>query len=270
MSAERPSSGAYRSQDYAPDLERTYHVCVLIGPDSSAWSAHGERLGHVVAMAWAPGAEALQHRDLPRAPRSVTYVPLPQWSTLVPDGALEPGTTADHLKLVHDALPTSEVREAPIATLGAQCLYTCNADHERTLLDRYAFARSLPLQAVLVNSVRERSSAGPVLLLHRGAERIDVAIADRGSLLLSTSYPARTPEDVLYFCLLATERTALAPTTIAVRSGGTHITPADRDLLSRYFADAGPALAISINGPMPPSIEMDRWLAVFDQCTCVS
>lgn len=270
MPIDGPASGAYRVKGYAPDQERTYHLGVVIGPETSAWVARDDRNAQVVALAWAPGAEALRHADLPKHPRSVTYVSLPQWSTLVPDGALEAGTTIDHLKLVHGRLPSTTVREEPVETLGAQCLYVSEAGHERIVLDRYAFARSLPLQAVLVHSARTRSGNGPVLLIHRGAERLDVAIAERGALLLSSSYPARTAADVLYFCLLATERTGQKPATISLRIGGTHITHADRDLLGRYFPDAAPARPSLQTAPLPDSIEADRWLAAFEQSVCVS
>lgn len=270
MPVEGPSSGAHRARGYAPERERTYHVSIVIGPEVSAWVARDMHDPQALALAWGAGAEALHHPDLPQHPRSVTYVSLPQLSTLVPDGAIEPGTSADHLKLVHGRIPAVAVREQPVEPLGAQCLYVNEAEHERRILDRYAFARSLPLQAVLVNSARERSENGPVLVVHRGEERIDVAIADRNALLLSASYPARTPSDVLYFCLLATEQTEHSPTTMAVRMGGTHITRADRDLLSRYFSDAAPAWPWPQSQLFPAGMEPERWLAAFDQFTCVS
>lgn len=270
MSIDRTTEGAYRVKDHRADQERAHHVGIVIGPELSAWVARDVRDLRVVAMAWGTDATALRHADLPKQPRSVTFVSLPEWSTLVPDGALEPGTTLHHLKLVHGKLPTTAVREEPVATLGAQCLYVNTAEHERMVLDRFPIARSLPLQAVLVNGARTRSANGPVLVMHRGAERLDVAIADKGTLLLSSSYPARTAEDMLYFCLMAAERCGFAPGTIAVRSGGTHLVHFDRELLSRYFTDHSTAVPRNATDIWPADADAGRWLAAFDQFACVS
>jgi len=268
MATELNMTGAFRAKNHTADAERAHHVGMVIGPDLAAWVARDLATDEVTAMAWAPDLDVLRHTDLPERPRSVTYVSLPEWSTLVPDGALEPGTSADHLKLVFGKLPGNVVREEPVNTISAQCLYVNEAAHERAILERFPIARSLPLQAVLVHGARARSHAGPILLLHRGAERVDVAVASKGELLLSTSYPARTSEDLLYFCLLATERTGHTPNAIRPYVGGTHLTAADRILLGNYFPDLLPAIPITpANAPID---EAERWLAAFDQFACVS
>lgn len=267
MASEGTATGAYRANDYRAADDRRYHVGIVIGPDVSAWVARDVRDTRVAALAWAPAGQALHAGDPPTHPRSVTFVALPEWSTLVPEGALQPGTAVDHLALVHGKLPSRPVREEPVQPLGAQCLYVNASDHERTVLDRYPIARSLPLQAVLVHGARSRSLQGPTLLMHRGSERLDIAVANKGELLLSSSYPARTAEDVLYFCLLAAERVGCDPSTLAVRLGGTHLDPADRETLRRYFGDTASSVAptSALAGVQP-----DRWLAAFEQFACVS
>lgn len=270
MSSERTAEGAFQVKDHNAEQERAHHVGIVIGPAIAAWVARDVLDGRVVAVAWGTDTGVFRQPALPERPRSVTFVSLPEWSTLVPDGALEPGSTLDHLKLVHGKLPSTAVREEPVATLGAQCLYVNAADHERQVLERFPIARSLPLQAVLVNGARTRSANGPVLLMHRGAERLDIAIANKGSLLLSSSYPARTAEDMLYFCLMATERCGFAPGDIAIRSGGTHLVHFDRALLSRYFAEHSSAIVGASNDSWPAGAEVERWLAAFDQFACVS
>jgi len=245
-------------------------VALVLGQGVSGWVAHDLDHGRVTAMHWAPDADAIRSTDLPNRPRSVTYVILPECSTLVPDGAFEPGTALEHLALVHGRLPAGTVREEAVDTLRAQCLYIPDATHERSILERYPIARSLPLQAVMVNGARTRAHLGPVLLLHRGADRLDVTIADERTLLLSTSYPARTPEDILYFCLMATEHAGLRPDGIALRTGGTHLTKVDRDLLTAYFTDHQPAVPSTAIGDLPGGMEADRWLAAFEQIACVS
>ena len=270
MVAERLAPGSHRSKDYRPEVGRMYHVALVLGQGVSAWVAHDMDSGRVAAMHWAPDADAVRSTDLPSHPRSVTYVTLPEWSTLVPDGALEPGSALDHLTLVHGRSPVGSVREESVGTLGAQCLYVSDLTHERLILERYPMARSLPLQAVLVNGALSRARLGAVLLMHRGADRLDVAIAGGQGLLLSSSYPARTPEDVLYFCLMATERAGLRPDGIALRSGGTHLAKGDRDLLNTYFADHAAAVPAMAVGALPGGMEAERWSAAFDQITCVS
>lgn len=261
-------AGACRSAHYDLGSERAYHLAIVAGPDVTAWVARDAE--RIVAMAWSAGDAALRHADLPRHPRSVTYVSLPEWSTLVPDGALTPGTDEAHLRLVHGRIPHNTVREEPVATLGAQCLYVHEAATEAAVLARFPNARSLPLQAILVNGVRSHPHAHGTLLLHRGAERLDVVVADKDRILLSTSYPARTAEDVLYFCLHAVERIDLDPDHVAVRSGGTHLTAADRALLDRYFADHASAVHTELTSGLIGDHEADRWLAAIDQATCVS
>lgn len=270
MIAEDVTPVSHRSKDYHPEAERQHHVALVLGQGVSGWVAHDIHRGRLAAMHWAPDVDAIRSSDLPRHPRSVTYVMLPEWSTLVPDGAFEPGTAMEHLTLVHGHLPLGSVREEAVDTLRAQCLYVPDASNERLILERFPIARSLPLQAVMVHGARTRAHLGPVLLLHRGADRLDVTIADERTLLLSTSYPARTPEDILYFCLMATEHAGLRPDGIALRTGGTHLTKVDRDLLNAYFTDHQPAVPSTAIGDLPGGMEADRWLAAFEQIACVS
>lgn len=254
---------------FDPGRERAFHLGILIGQGVSAWVAHDVNTLQPVALGWGPDADALRNHDLPKQPRSVTYVSLPEWSTLVPDGALELTAAASHLALVHGKLPSDNVRGEPVDTLAANCLYVNDGSHERLILERFANARSLPLQALLVKGAQARATKGPVLLVHRGNDRADIAIARGQEILLSSSYPARTPEDLLYFCLFATERCGLDPATIALRSGGTHLSSVDRELLTRYFNDHDTAIAFQWPGARNTE-HLDRWLGAFEQFACVS
>lgn len=268
MKIEPMNAGSYRSTDHAPARERAYHLAIVAGPDATAWVARDAQ--KVTAMAWSRDESALCDPHLPKHPRTVTFVSLPEWSTLVPDGALVPGSDKAHLALVHGNLPASTVREEPVRTLAAQCLYMNEARAERTVLEQFANARSLPLQAVLVNGALGRSHDGCVVLLHRGADRMDIALAERELLLLSTSYPARTSEDVLYYCLMAIERVGRLPDQVVVRSGGTHLCDGDRAILDRYFRDHRPAVDPALHDQLSGVVHAERWLAAFDQAACVS
>ncbi len=255
---------------YDASREREHHLGILIGQDVSAWVAHDLRTLQPVAMGWGPDTDALRSADLPKQPRSVTYVSLPEWSTLVPDGALEPTAAASHLSLVHGKLPHDAVRDEPVRTLGASCIYVHDEAHVRVVLERFPNARSLPLQALLVRGAQARSSSAPVILVHRGKDRADIAVARGQEILLTSSYPARTAEDLLYFCLMAAERCGLQPTSACLRSGGTHLQHNERELLTRYFADHDTAVPFRWPGSRTNEHEADRWLAAFDQFACVS
>ena len=263
--------GDQRSTQYDAGRERAYHASILIGQGVSACAVHDLTTAEPHALLWAANAAVLHHRDLPKHPRSVTFVSLPEWSTLVPDGALQPETGARHLALVHGSTHGGQVRDEPVQTLGATCLYVNDDAHDRMVLERFPNARALPLQAVLVRGAQLRATSGSTVLVHRGAERVDIAVAQGQRVLLSNSYPARTAEDLLYFCLLATEQCGLRSDTVGLRTGGTHLAEKERDLLGRYFGDHASAIQPEWPG-MPSSAgqPLDRWLAALDQFACVS
>jgi len=265
---ERGSSTADR---YAPEQERTYHLSLLIGQDVSAWAAHDLTHGTVMALSWGKGDQALRDDLLPRSPVSVSFVSLPEWSALVPDAALVPGSEAQHLKLVHGGIPTGAMRDEPIGSLAATCIYVHDDLTERAVLQRYPNARALPLHGVLVRAVEARHGRTPLILAHRSADRLDVHVMREGRLVMSNSFPARSVHDVLYFTLLAAETTALDPMTTEVQLCGTHAGKADLDLLRRYFTHCVPASGPGWSELRPSAGTFpERWLAALDQFACVS
>ncbi|MEZ4740689.1 MAG: DUF3822 family protein [Flavobacteriales bacterium] len=263
--------GSYRAGLYDPGRERAHHLSIVIGHGLTACAVVDVGTGKAQLISFMNGTDLRAHTDLPTRPRSVSYVMLPEWSTLVPDGALKPDAQAGHLALVHGNLPQAVLHDEPVSTLGATCVYMHDEAHERKLLEQFPSARSLPLQAVLLKGAQQRSSNGPVMLIHRSGERVDLAIADGLRILLSNSYPARTPEDLLYFCLMATEKCGLTAESVALRSGGTHLTEADRKLLDRYFKDHRSAILELWNGADAASLTAaSKCLAALDQFACVS
>ncbi len=263
--------GSSKTSRYAPDKERGLHLSLLIGQEWSAWAAHHVEHGTVEALCWGRNDQALNDDLLPRMPHSVSFVSLPEWSTLVPDAAFTPGSEAHYLKLVHGTLPTGAMRDEPIASLAAKCIYVHDDLTERTVLQLYPNARALPLHGVLLRAAEARHGSAPLILAHRSAERLDVHVMREGRLLLSNSYPARSVHDVLYFTLLAADVTGLDAQTAEVQLCGTHIGTADLDLVRRYFPFCIPA-----SGPgwseLKPSAGTapERWLAALDQFACVS
>ena len=263
--------GHLRRTGYDPSVERAHHLGLLVGQGVSACVVHDTRTGEPQFLAWAADVPTLFLAALPKQARSVSFVLLPEWSTLVPDGALGMNNGMQHLALVHGRVPNGAVHDEPVRTLGATCLYTHDGTQERSIVERFRNARSLPLQAVLVHGAQLRSATDPVLLLHRGMDRTDVCIAQGQRVLLSTSYPVRTAEDLLYFCLLAVERCGLPPDQVALRYGGTHLEDAERSILQRYFT-----LAASATPPLWPgnagesATPIHRWSAAVDQHACVS
>jgi len=195
-------------------------------------------------------------------------VSLPEWSTLVPEGALERGSEASHLSLVHGRLPTGALRDEPIPDIGARCIYVHDDELERHVLDRFPGARPVPMGALMLRGALSRSATGPVLFVHRGHDRLDAAVADKGRLLLCNTYPARSSQDLLYFALLAAEGCGLAPANMRVEYGGHQLVQHEANLLSRYFgkptAAAGPWLKADDDA------DRWRWLALTEQFACVS
>lgn len=263
--------GVQRTSRYDADRARAWHLSILIGQGLAAWSAHDAQDGTPHAMAWGPGMEALRHKSMPRQPVSVSYVGLPQWSTLVPEGALAPGSGAKHLTLTHGGMPSGAMREEALPDLGAVCIYTHDDRDERQVMERHPNARPLPMQALMARTAQRMADGGPLLLLHRGQERLDAAVHDRGRLLLSNTYPVRAANDVLYFALLALETCGLSPFTTRLVAGGTHLHIGERELLGRYFkelaADQDTFWADVREGGQAPA---GRWMALLEQFACVS
>lgn len=270
--------GTFTHPTYDPAREQAWHLSILSGEGVSAWAVHDLADGSPVALHWSendPGIPedmaALNDAAMPSKPKSVSFVTLPEWSTLVPEAALAPGTEAEHLELVHGNIPTGALRDEPVPSLGATCVYVHDDVIECNVLDRFPNARPVPMQALLVRAAIARCGDPPLLLMHRGHERMDVAIVSDGRLLLSNSYPTRSAQDVLYFTLLAVEGCGLKPAQVDLQHSGTHLTSGERDLLQRYFHKSTPVDHESWNTLNAGADgELHRWMGALDQFPCVS
>lgn len=262
--------GSWRAARYDAARERAWHLSILIANDLQAWAATDLGTAEVVALGWDVAGNALDASDVPAQPPTVSFVTLPEWSALVPEGALMPGTEAQHLSLVHGKLPTGALRDEPVASLGATCIYVHDDEAERTVLDRFPHARPVPMQGLMVRGALARANEAPALLLHRGHDRLDAVVADRGRVLLSNTYPARASQDMLYYALLAVEGCGLRPGDAVVHHGGTHLTAHERDLVHRYFGRGNAAIEAWPELNSDSTVDPSRWLAVLEQFACVS
>lgn len=263
-------SGGWSAPRYEPARDRAWHLSMLVADGAAAWCAHDAANGDPVAMRWSEGLSALDADDLPAHPRSASFVTLPEWSALVPETALEPGSETDHLRLVHGGLPTGAMRSEPVEALGAVCLYLHDDLAERAVLDRFPSARPVPMQSLMARGALARASDAPVLLLHRGHDRLDAALADKGRILLSNTYPARSSQDCLYYALLAADGTGAPVSELRTFYSGQSLTAHEQDLLKRYFHDAAPAIAPWAGHQAPPGNAPHEWLALLEQFACVS
>ncbi|MFZ1687674.1 MAG: DUF3822 family protein, partial [Flavobacteriales bacterium] len=127
-------------------------------------------------------------------------------------------------------------------------------------------ARPLALQALLVKAAMGRRAERDVLLLHLGTDRMDAVLATRGSIALCNSFPVRTPEDALYFALLAAERTKYQPQDLQLLYCGPHAQDNVIALLEQYFAQCAPAPTVGTSLPVE---HPERWLALMEQFACV-
>lgn len=261
--------GSLLSPRYDPAVERAWHLSILTGQGITACAVHSMDDGKPVALFWGRGKSLLEAKDLPRHPVSVSFVSLPEWSTMVPDGALEPGTGARHLALVHGGLPTGALREEPVRSIGATCIYVHDDREEQAVLKQFPNARALPLQGLMVRTAKALGADRKVILVLRGAERLHVAVVDNGTLLLSNSFAARSAHDVLYFTLMALERTGISPMEVELRYGGAYLSKADLDMLGRYVKECLPSYTLEFDSGEEKALAY-RWLAALEQFSCVS
>lgn len=255
---------------YNPAKDHAWHLAVWLAPDLHAWCIHDRDTGQLAALVAGTGNGLPSVNRLPIKPASVSFTAIPEVSTLVPKGALQPGSELQHLKLVHGKVPPGLLRDEPIDTLGAHCLYLHDEQAEEDLLKRFPGARSLPLQGTLISHGLARSAEGPVMVLHRSSTRVDLVVAEHGRLLLSNTYYATVPEDVLYYTLLAAEQCGLRPDTLNLRAGGTHLTSTEEHLLAGYFAK-GPKPSISSSDPVLALLTVPNahhWTGLIEQFPC--
>lgn len=230
------------STAYDAAKERTWHLSIWASQELNAWCVHEAATGRCVALSSDSGLGLPDDGQMPRRPLSVTFTALPEISTLVPESAIAPGSEMRHLRSVHGHLPTGLLRDEPIGALGARCVYLHDEQAEHRLVTRFPHARSLPLQVILVHSVLPRSDGKPTVLIHKSAKRLDLAIAHDRSLLLSNTFLAATPEDVLYYTLFALEQCGVRPSEARCLTCGTHLNVADEELLDRYIQDIAPLI----------------------------
>ncbi|MCB0794556.1 MAG: DUF3822 family protein [Flavobacteriales bacterium] len=260
---------AHQVARYDPDRPGTYHLSILSTPGAQAWCVHDTSDGACLAIHSDQG-EALPAQDvLPKDAVSVTFIGAPELSTLVPESALVPGSEMEHLTLVHGALPTGLMRDEPIEPIGARCVYLHDERTEHAILQRFPAARPLSLRGLLVQRAIDHGRSGAALILHRIGDRMDLAIADRGRLLLSNSYHVGGATDTLFHVLFAVEQVSMVPDRIKVYAGGPAWGQEEQYLLRRYLVDCAAAVpsdrmdlaALGVQAP-------ERWLALFEQVAC--
>ncbi|MEO8734135.1 MAG: DUF3822 family protein [Flavobacteriales bacterium] len=257
--------------EYDPAREHAWHLSIWMAPELHAWCVQDRATGEVMALQADLGEDMPAQDRTPLKPVTVSFTALPETSTLVPESALTAGNEMRHLKMVHGTLPTGLLRDEPIATLGARCIYLHDEEAEHILMARYPHARSLPLQGTMVHAAMARSAHGTALVLHRSALRVDLAIANEGRLLLSNNFYAATAEDVLYFALFALEQCGVGPKESTLHMGGTHLTAAEEELLARYFERALPLIAA--DDPMVAGSGLEHlhhWSGLIEQFACAS
>ncbi len=256
---------------YQPGRERAWHLSIWSAPHATAWCVHDTANGNVVALVSEGGDQLTEAERLPKNPASVSFIAVPEISTLVPEGVLEGGREAAHLELVHGALPIGLLRDEPIDALSARCIYLHDEAAEKRLLHRFPGARPIALQALLIKTAMARASEKPLLLIHRAEQRCDLVIADRTSVRLANSFHAPTATDVLYFALFALDRSGLKPEAVRALAGGMTFTAEEHQLLGDYLPDLGPAIEktattlTDLDLPRP-----ERFAALLEQWPCAS
>lgn len=259
-------------REYDPARDHAWHLSCWLAPGLQAWCVHERSSGKLMALASGTGEELPAPAMVPARPASVSFTAMPEVGTLVPESALEPGTEMRYLKLVHGTVPTGLLRDEPIGVIGARCIYLHDEAAERNLLQRFPNARPLPLQGALVGHALAHGSTGAVAVLHRSSTRLDIAIADKGKLLLSNTFHATVAEDVLFYTLFCLEQCGLTTDNTTIRAGGTHLTPGEEHLLSLYVAN-GPIPATGAGNTALEGLELanaHHWTGLIEQFSCAS
>ncbi len=258
--------------EYDPKREFAWHLSCWLAPGLYAWCVHERSSGRLMALAAAKDDQFPSQHQMPVKPVGTSFTAMPEVGTLVPDSALVPGTEMQHLKLVHGGVPTGLLRDEPISRIGARCIYLHDELAEQRLLQRFPNARSLPLQGTLVSHALAHSDQAPVAVLHRSANRLDMAIADQGRLLLSNTFHATAAEDVLFYALFCLEQCNLHPDNMRLRAGGTHLAATEEHLLAQYFAK-GPEPTTGSTWPALDGLDFANahlWTALIEQFGCAS
>lgn len=262
---------AHFSKAYQTGRERAWHLAIWKAPAVQAWTVHDIRTNGCVALTATNGPELPNEDRLPVHPASVSFIAVPEISTLVPEGVLQEGSEAAQLELVHGPLPHGKLRHTPIDVLGARCIYQHDEAAELPVLKRFPSARPIALHALLIKAALARAVERPVLLLHRMEQRCDVVIAAGSHVRLANSFPASTATDLLYFALFALDRTGLGPADVRLCTGGMALHPEDRSLLERYFTAVVPAVPGNDGTLAGLGIETpERFLALLEQRSCAS
>lgn len=264
-------SASYFGRDYAPDRDRSWHLSILSSPSSQTWCVHDVRTRTCMALASALGDSLPEPTRVPERPASVSFIAMPELNTLVPEGVMDDGAETAHLELVHGALPSGRTRGTRLEAVGARFIYLHDEAAERAILQRHPSAVPIALGALLIGAALKEADRGTVLLVHRHGPRCDLVVARDGTLLLSNSFHAPEAADLLYFTLLALDRTATKPRDALVLTSGIALTDADGDLLDRYVDEARPAIACDHRSIAGLGIEApERYLSVLEQIGCVS
>ncbi len=233
---------------YDPARERAWHLSIHMAPGYHAWCVHDVTHGGCVAL-YADKGEDIPHAShLPVRPVSVSFVALPEISTLVPESALTPGSEMLHLKRVHGQLPTGLLRDEPLPSLSARCIYLHDEKAEHRLLSRFPSARSLPLSSVMVHDALAASTGRTVLLMDRSANRLDLVMTRDQQLLLCNTFHATNGEDILYYILLVMEECGMKPEGVHLLTAGSHLHDAEEQLLARYLPNV--SMAIDAQAPL--------------------
>ena len=266
-----PVTSSHFTERYQPGRERAWHLSIWSAPHATAWCVHDTTDGNVVGLASAGSDQLPETERLPKNPASVSFIAVPEISTLVPEGVLEGGREAAHLELVHGALPTGLLRDEPIDALSARCIYLHDEAAEKRLLHRFPSARPIALQALLIKTAMARAADKPLLLIHRAEQRCDLVIADRSTVRLANSFHAPTATDVLYFALFALDRSGLKPEAVRALAGGMALSAEENTLLDGYFPDLGPAIEKNAAALSGLSITRpERFTALLEQWPCAS
>jgi len=159
-------------------------------------------------------------------------------STLVPSGSFIEAHAHQHLAITQSADLNVGVLHETIPSLDVEMLYAQDPEKSDALMKSFPQAKCFDARTVFLNGIARRSAANDIqsLHLHVWENEMDIALFEKGNLLLFNSHYFSSAEDVLYHCIFALDRAEIDRNKIEVQISGAVEDGGDLSiLLSKYF-----------------------------------
>lgn len=233
---------------YEPSAKGRYHLSIGLADRSVSFSILDIAQKQFVALfertAIDPNAlgktltEGAEHDLALIEPISVSAFIKGEASTLVPSGSFVEAQAHQHLALTQSADLNLGVLHETIPSLDVEMLYAQDPEKSDVLMKHFPQAKCFDARTVFLNGIARRSTTNgsPSLHLQIWENEMDIALFEKGNLMLFNSHYFSSAEDVLYHCIFALDRAEIDRNKVEVQVSGAVEEGGDlSDLLAKYF-----------------------------------